>query len=129
MEENTVYAESGTIKISEEVVQTIAAMAVAEVKGVTLSASLTDGIVEKFVKKSYNKTVRIEMAEKEVSIELHVMVDYGVKIQATASELQDAVKRSIETMTDLTVTHVDVYVEGINTPKDQKKAEAPITAE
>lgn len=129
MDENTVYAESGAIKISEEVVQTIAAMAVSEVKGVSLSASLTDGIVEKFVKKNYNKSVRIDMADKEVSIELHIMVDYGVKIQATAAELQDAVKRSIETMTDLTVTAVDVYVDGINIAKESKKNETPAETE
>ena len=129
MEENTVYTESGAVKISDEVVQTIAAMAVAEVKGVSLPASLTDGIVEKFVKKSYNKTIKIEMTEKEVSLELYVMVDYGIKIQNVAQELQEAIKRNIENMTDLTVSGVDVYVEGINAAKEVKKTEAPVEAE
>lgn len=129
MNENTVYEDGGAIKISEEVVQTIAAMAVSEVKGVSLPASLTDGIVEKFVKKNYNKSVRIDMTDKVVSMELHIMVDYGVKIQATAAELQDAVKRNIETMTDLAVTAVDVYVDGINMVKESKKNETPTETE
>ena len=63
MDENTVYAESGAIKISEEVVQTIAAMAVSEVKGVSLSASLTDGIVEKFVKKRKCDIIKMKNVE------------------------------------------------------------------
>ncbi len=129
MEENTVYVESGSIKISDEVVQTIAALAVTEVKGVSLPASLTDGIVEKFVKKSYNKTIKIEMTEKEASLELHVMVDYGIKIQNVAQELQEAVKRNIENMTDLTVTGVDIYVEGISAAKEPKKTDAPVATE
>ena len=54
MEENTLYVEDGAIKISEEVVQTIAAMAVKDVKGVTVAASFADGFVEKFVKKKLN---------------------------------------------------------------------------
>ncbi len=123
MDENTVYAESGAIKISEEVVQTIAAMAVNDVQGLNLPATLAEGFVEKLVKKNFSKGIRIEMDEKLVSLEIHVNVDYGAKIQPLAAELQEVVKRNIETMTDLTVSVVDVYIEGINIVKESKKAE------
>ena len=136
MEENTLYVEDGAIKISEEVVQTIAAMAVKDVKGVTVAASFADGFVEKFVKKNFNKSVKITLEEKSVTVELHIGIDYGVKIQTVAAELQDVIKRNIETMTDLSVTRVDIYVDGINfnkepkEPKEVKKAaEAPAEAE
>ncbi|MBE7047958.1 MAG: Asp23/Gls24 family envelope stress response protein [Ruminococcaceae bacterium] len=129
MDENTVYVESGAVKISEEVVQAIAAMAVAETKGVALPTSLTDGFVEKFVKKNYNKNIRIDMSEKQVSIEIHVMVDYGAKIQAVSAELQDSVKRSIETMTDLTVLRVDICIDGINAAKEAAKDNTPAVTE
>ncbi len=136
MEENTLYVEDGAIKISEEVVQTIAAMAVKDVKGVTVAASFADGFVEKFVKKNFNKSVKITLEEKAVTVELHIGIDYGVKIQTVAAELQDVIKRNIETMTDLSVTRVDIYVDGINfnkepkEPKEAKKAaEAPAEAE
>ncbi len=136
MEENTLYVEDGAIKISEEVVQTIAAMAVKDVKGVTVAASFADGFVEKFVKKNFNKSVKITLEEKAVTVELHIGIDYGVKIQTVAAELQDVIKRNIETMTDLSVTRVDIYVDGINfnkepkEPKEVKKAaEAPAEAE
>ena len=129
MDENKVYTEGNAVKISDEVVQTIAAMAVSEVKGVSLATSLADGFVEKFVKKNYNKTVKIEMTEKDVSLELHVTVDYGVKIQAVSAELQEAVKRNLENMTDLTATNVTIYVEGVNPVKENEKKAAPVDAE
>ncbi len=129
MDENTTYVENGSVKISEDVVQTIAAMAVNEVQGVNLPATLAEGFVEKLVKKNFSKGIRVEMEEKQVRIELHVTVDYGVKIQAVSSELQEAVKRSIETMTDLSVLAIDIYVDGINFTKEPKKDAAPEAAE
>ena len=123
MDEKTIYAENGAIKISEDVVQTIAAMAINEVEGINLPSTFAEGFVEKLVKKNFSKGIKIEMNEKEVSLEVHVNVDYGVKIQPLAAELQDAVKRNIETMTDLTVTMVDIYIEGINFTKEPKKSE------
>ncbi len=129
MNENTICTESGAVKISDDVVQSIAAMAVKDVPGVILPATAADGFVEKLVKKNFSKNIRVETNEKEVKLELHVLVDYGVKIQTVSTELQEAVKASIETMTDLTVTAVDVYVDGIHFAKEPKKAEAPKTEE
>ncbi len=124
MDENTMYTENNNVKISEEVVQSIAAVAVSEVKGVSLPSSFADGIVEKFVKKNYNKNIRVEIQEKEVTVEVHILVDYGMKIQPVAEELQELVKKNIETMTDLVVTQVNVCVDGIHFVKETKKTEA-----
>ncbi len=125
MDENTVYAENSAIKISEDVVQTIAAMAIKEVQGLDLPAASAEGFVEKLVKKNFSKGIKVEMNEKTVSLEIHVNVEYGAKIQPLAAELQEVVKRNIETMTDLTVLAVDVYVEGITVVKEAKKTEEP----
>jgi len=120
MSENTTYVETGAVNISEEVVQAIAGMAVRDVKGITLATTLADGLVEKIVKKSF-KSVKIEMTEKEVALDVHVLVDYGIKITPVSAELQELVKRNIETMTDLTVTAVNIFVDGINFVKEPKK--------
>jgi uncharacterized alkaline shock family protein YloU len=110
----------GEIKIAEDVVQVIAGLAVGEVHGVAVVNSLTDGFVEKFVKKNYGKGIRIEMEGQNVSIDVHVVVDYGVKIPDAAWELQETVKKNIETITDLTVLKVNIFVEGINIEKEPK---------
>ena len=47
MDENKVYTEAGIVNISDDVVQTIAAMAINEVNGVTLPTGIADGLVEK----------------------------------------------------------------------------------
>ncbi len=126
MAENKAYTEVGIVNISDDVVQTIAAMAVNEVKGVTLPIGIADGLVEKVEKlvnarKNYSKNIKVEAEEKNVNVDVHVLVDYGVKIQPIASELQEVVKHNIETMTDLNVVAVNVYVDGIHFEKEPKK--------
>ncbi len=118
--ENTEMEELGEIKISEEVVLVVAGLAVGEVKGVSVANSLTDSVVEKFVRKNYGKGIRIEMNDKEVSVDVHVVVEYGIKIPDIAWELQETVKKNIETMTNLSVTNVNIFVEGIVIEREPK---------
>lgn len=129
MDENKMNTDVNNVKISEEVIQTIAGIAVGEVKGLSLPPSLAEGLVEKFVKKNYGKGVRIEMNENEVSLEIHVFVEYGLKIQPLAAELQETIKCNIENMTNLTVVKVDVMVDGINIAKEPKKKDPAIENE
>lgn len=119
-EEATETEDMGEIKISEEVVLVVAGLAVSEVDGVSVANSLTDSVVEKFVRKNYGKGIRIEMTDKEVSVDVHVVVEYGIKIPDVAWELQETVKKNIETMTNLTVSGVNIFVEGIVVEREPK---------
>lgn len=112
--------EIGEIKISEDVVSVVAGLAVGEVDGVEVANSITDGIVEKFVKKNYGRGIRVEMSEKDVTVDVHVVVDYGIKIPDVAWQLQETVKKNIENMTNLTVLGVNIFVEGISIERDPK---------
>ena len=61
------------IKISEDVVATIAGMAVSEVKGV---ASTNSGIIsEVFGKKSFSKGIKVQINDKNVNIDVFVVVE------------------------------------------------------
>ncbi len=122
---NPAAEEIGEIKIAEDVVLVVAGLAVGEVKGVTVVNSLTDGIVEKFTKKNYGKGIRVEMQEKNVTVDVHVVVDYGVKIPDAAWELQETVKKNIESMTNLSVSGVNIFVDGINIEKEPKPEPKP----
>lgn len=125
--ENSIEADDNTqigeIKISEDVILTVAGLAVSEVKGITVVNSLTDGFVEKFVKKNYGKGIRVVMNENDVVIDIHIIVDYGLKIPDVAWELQETVKKSIETMTHLTCSKVNIFVESVNIEKEPKTAD------
>lgn len=109
----------GNIKISVEVVSTIAGIAASEIEGVScMYTSFVDGFAQRFgAKKSTSKGVKVDMSGDSVSIDLYIVVEYGVKIPELAWEIQDNVKTSVETMTGLPVEKVNIHIEGISFDK------------
>jgi uncharacterized alkaline shock family protein YloU len=107
--------EYGKVTFADDVVATIAGLAALEVKGV---ASMSAGIVEKFGKKSPTRGVKVEVGEKEAAVDLFMNVEYGVQIPEVAWNVQENVKKSIETMTGLTVVEVNIYIQGIEFHKE-----------
>ena len=109
------------IKIANEVVAVIAGMAIAEVPGVaSMSGGFTGGITEVLSgKKSLSKGVKVEADEKEVKIDVNIIVEYGSRIPDVAFEIQNRVKKSVENMTGLKVTEVNVHVQGVKTERDE----------
>ncbi len=128
MEEQMIEQKIGNVKISEEVVSTIAGLAASEVKGVSsMSAGLTGGIYDLIGKKNPSKGVKIEMKEEGVFLDLYLVVEYGAKIPDVALEVQQAVKNSVETMTGLTASKIDIHIQGVKMEKEE--AEAPVVQE
>jgi len=111
----------GNLNISDDVLSTIGNIAASEVKGVTaMSSGLTDGIVEIFGKKSLGKGIKVETKEGEIKIDISLVVDYGVRIPEVAWEVQDNVKKSIEAMTGLKVSQVNIHIQGVNFGKEKE---------
>ena len=114
-----VKTEQEGIKISNEVVASIAGKAVSEVPGVY---GMAGGITEVFKgKKNLAKGIRVESGEKETRIDVNIIVEYGVRIPDIAFEIQNRVKKAVETMTGLTVSAVNIHVQGINTEDNKEK--------
>lgn len=112
----------GTIKITEDVVSVIAGLAAVDVPGVaSMSGGFAGGIAEAFGMKSLSKGVKVDIREKEVLIDLYIIVEYGVRIPEMAWNIQEKVKKTVENMTGLTVTEVNIHVQGINLAKEGKK--------
>lgn len=120
--------ENSGIKISEDVVSVIAGVAVSEVDGVHgMAKGFAGGITEVFSgKKNPSKGIRVEVVDKEAKIDVSIIVDYGVRIPDVAFEIQNRVKKAVETMTGLKVAEVNVNVQGINT---QPEADEEISEE
>lgn len=126
MEEKVIEQTMGNVKISDEVVSAIAGLAASEVPGVaSMSAGLTGGIYDLIGKKNPSKGVKIEMKEQEVALDLYLIVEYGAKIPDVALEVQQAVKNSVETMTGLTATKIDIHVQGVKMEKEEADIPAP----
>jgi uncharacterized alkaline shock family protein YloU len=128
MEENAKLAnESGVIKIASDVVTVIASMAATEVKGVAgMSGGFADDIAEKFGMKSSNKGIKVQVGETETSIDLFLVVEYGVRIPDVAWEVQQNVKKAVETMTGLNVVEVNIHIQGLNIARDLKEEDAAV---
>lgn len=111
----------GNVKISVEVISTVAGIATAEIEGVAgMSGSVVGGIAEILGgKKSKGKGVKVEVSDNHAVIDLYIIVDYGVKIPEIAWEIQENVKNSVESMTGMTVDKVNIHVEGVSFEKER----------
>src|SRR5690554_4743815 len=97
-------SELGEVKIANEVVGIIAGLAATEVEGVAgMSGGIGGGIAEMLGRKNLLKGVRVEVGEQEAAVDIFVIVDYGTRIPEVAWQIQENVKRAVETMTGLQV--------------------------
>ena len=124
IEEKTEGSNDG-IKIANDVVAVIAGVAVSEVSGVAgMAGGFAGGISEVFSgKKNLSKGIKVDANEKEVKIDVNIIVEYGSRIPDVAFEIQNRVKKSVENMTGLKVAEVNVHVQGVRTEKEEKEEE------
>lgn len=120
-EEITISSDNNEIKIADDVVAVIAGVAVSEVPGVAeMAGGFAGGITEVLSgKKNLAKGIKVEVGDKETKIDVNIIVEYGVRIPDVAFEIQNRVKKSVETMTGLTVTEVNVHVQGVSTQTEE----------
>ncbi|MBS7298453.1 MAG: Asp23/Gls24 family envelope stress response protein [Eubacteriales bacterium] len=110
----------GNVKISVEVIATVAGIATTEINGVAgMSGSVVGGIAEILGKKNKGKGVKVELGEDFCNIDVYIIVDYGVSIPDIAWEVQENVKNSVESMTGMNVSKINIHVEGVNFDKEQ----------
>lgn len=95
MEENIKNEiDMGIVKISDEVVGVIAGLAATEIKGIVgMSSGVVGGITQILKgKKNISKGVKVNVGEESASIDLYVVVEYGVKIPEVAQKFKKMLK-------------------------------------
>ena len=107
--------EYGTISIDNDVIARIAGLAAMNCYGVVGMAakSVKDGLVHLLKIESLAKGVILSINEDKLSIELHIIVEYGTNIAAIGGSLIDTVKYKVEEYVGLNVEKIEVFVEGI----------------
>ena len=60
-----------------------------------------------------NKAVRIRCTGDTLTIDLHIIVTYGVNISAIVKSIVNKVRYTVEQATSLQVAKVNVYVDGM----------------
>ena len=113
------------IEISSDVIGVISGVAVSEVEGVAgMSGSFAGGISEVLSgKKNLAKGIKVDISDKKAKIDINIIVEYGTRIPDVAYEIQNRVKKSVETMTGLKVDSVNVHVQGVNTDASTSEKE------
>ena len=105
----------GTVKIADDVVAMIAALAATEVDGVAaMNGNVAKELLSKVGVKGLAKGVKVDIFNKKVKVELAIVMEYGFNIPATCQQVQNKVKSAIENMTGLEVTDVNIRIAGIN---------------
>ena len=99
-------------------------MAASEVPGVSdMAGGFAGGISEVLSgKKNLSKGIKVDIMDKSTKIDVNIIVEYGARIPDVAFEIQKRVKKSVESMTGLSVEEVNVHVQGVSTSREDKKA-------
>ena len=81
-----------------------------------MAGGFAGGISEVFSgKKNLAKGIKAEIVESTAKIDVNIIVEYGSRIPDVAFEIQNRVKKAVESMTGLKVEEVNVHVQGVNT--------------
>lgn len=112
--------EIGSVKIADDVVAMIAALAATEVEGVAaMSNNMTNEFLSRVGVKNSARGTRVEVLQKKVKVDLAITIEYGFNIPATCQRVQTKVKNAVENMTGLEVTDVNIRIAGINVSKEK----------
>lgn len=108
--------EKGSITVSSAVFTNIVGLAASNCFGVKGMAvrSMTDGLVHLLRKEAMSKGVLVTFNDDEsVSIDLHIIVDYGVNLKAVGDSIVSEVRYVVEKTTDTKVRTVNVYIDSM----------------
>lgn len=117
--------KGGSLQISTEVIGKIARCAALEIEGV---AEVSCGRQNKKVKDlleiaSLQSPVTVTMREGTAEITLNLLVNFGVRIPSVAEKVQENVKSAVQSMTNVTVSRVDLVIASLSAPQEEPAAE------
>jgi len=119
--------KEGKTHIANEVVAKIVALATKEIAGVHDMGSLgfgdaLTGLAQRAAKTGQStQGVQVEVGEREVAIDVKVVVEYGVSIPQVATAIRRNLASRINTMTGLTVKEVNIDVSGLYFAEEAKE--------
>lgn len=108
-------SDQGRVRISEDVIASIAAIAASETEGVgNLYSGIGTNVAEFLGKKSLAKGVKVAFHGDLVEVEISLFMQYGYNICEVGKKVQSAVRSSIRSMTGMRTSAVNINVGGIS---------------
>lgn len=118
------HTSLGKVEIAPEVIEVVTSIAAQEVEGVaTMRGNFASGVAEKLGRKSHGKGVKVDLEDEGISVDVFVIMNYGVSIPEVAKKIQDNINQTLKTMTAIDLTAVNVHVVGIQLEQQQVVAE------
>jgi len=106
----------GSIEISHVAIASIASQAVLGCYGVVgmSSRTLRDGLAELLhPADSPRKGVQVELVDDRITIDLYVIMEYGVRVSEVAHNIMQSVKFNVEKTLGVPVAQVNIHVQGL----------------
>ena len=108
--------ENGSVNVSASVYTDIVGTAASNCFGVKGMAarSVRDGVYHVLRKEAVGKGVRVNFHEDgAISIDLHIVVDYGVNLSAVGASIISEVRYKVTKCTGTEVRAVNVYIDSM----------------
>ncbi|MEZ0077421.1 Asp23/Gls24 family envelope stress response protein [Planotetraspora sp. GP83] len=118
----TTAVVKGRIKVADEVVEKVAALAALEIPGV---ADLGGDLERAFENvrdriglgtKRANQGVRAQIQDRQVAVDVTIVIEYGHVVMEVANEVKTNVARSVSHMLGMRVVEVNVTVDDVRLP-------------
>jgi uncharacterized alkaline shock family protein YloU len=128
---SALQSTQGTTTIADDVVQKIAGLAAREVSGVYAlggGAARAIGALRDRIpgaSQSTGQGVSVDVGEKQAAVDLDLITEYGVPIADLARSVRRNVIASVEGMTGLQVTEVNISVNDVHLPSDDEGQQEP----
>ena len=108
-------SDLGKIVIDTDVIATYAGSVAVECFGIVGMAaiSMKDGLVKLLKKDSLKHGIHVKINENKITLDFHVIVAYGVSIQAVSDNLMSNVKYRVEEFSGMPVDKINIYIEGV----------------
>ncbi|MBF8153314.1 MULTISPECIES: Asp23/Gls24 family envelope stress response protein [Exiguobacterium] len=114
--ENEVVREN-KLTFEDQVIKKIAGIASNDVKGIlSMSGGFMSGLTDRFRStEDITKGIDAEVGERQVALDLKVIVEYGKNIPSIFQDAVTKIKKSVHDMTGLDVVEINMHVEDVMT--------------
>lgn len=114
--ENQVVREN-KLTFEDQVIKKIAGIASNDVKGIlSMSGGFMSGLTDRFRStEDITKGIDAEVGERQVALDLKVIVEYGKNIPSIFQDAVTKIKKSVHDMTGLDVIEINMHVEDVMT--------------
>ncbi len=103
----------GVISINNDIIENLAAITAAECYGIAGLAAKDSGKAEIVAKDDFDRAVSLKFSDNSISIDIHVIVEYGAHIQSVGDNVIEEVKSKVGEYTGVDVVDVGVFIEGV----------------